>query len=456
MLKLFVSSGKHVAVRRTLLALCPNGDWRSHRVQYYVPLGAGGQVDRRQVLRHLTTGVLTALCACRPEVYPRHRWTGCDLATDDVGILEACHRLLSTTFRRMAHHATGDPQRSSLAAGGSAHLEAEPVALEDGGLDAAPGDMLADAEASARGLAAEHDRDGGGAGEGADPSDFARINAAHKRHAAEWLRGLPLGRLILQRMLMEPLRELLGAQFKVAGAEWEQEQACKAAAAIAMGDLSTSSRQYRLVLAAQGVAERRCQQQVAEIWRSEVLWSCVPLCDCTISFRALAFKCISRLACVVHELLEVPHRAFPTRMFLLMVQPELASAFAEEPECLLDPWSRKLREMYPSLAGAEFQSTLLLCALLCWSDISTLESKHASVRRLLVTRSVQTHRSTFDELSAHWLFMQARNRAVDAAPWEREVQKKAFARAVAKERRKTKQAQATPSVFGRFVVARIF
>lgn len=444
MLKLFVSNGKHVAVRRTLLFLCPNGDWRCHQVQYYAPLGAGGQVDRRQVLRHLTTGVLTALCACRPEVYPRHRWTGCDLATDDLGILEACHSLLSTTFLRVVVQATGDPRRPLIATGSTAQLELGSLALEDIGDNDMLDDMLVDAEAVASCPTAGGERHGGGMGEGAEPTDFAKVNAVHKRSAAEWLRARPLGHLMLQRMLLEPLRQLLGAQFKVAGAEWEQEQACKAAAAVAAGDLSTGSRQYRLALAAQGDAEQRCREQVAEIWGSEALWSCVPLHDCTVSFRALDFKCISSLACSIHELLEVPHQAFPTRMFLLLAQPELARSFVEVPECLLDSWSCKLRSLYPSLAGDEFRHTLLLCVLLCWNDISTIEAKHASVRRILVGRSVQTHKSAFDEVSANWVFMQARNRAVDAAPWERAAQKKAAARRFARARRKIKQEQAAP------------
>ena len=55
--------------------------------------------DRNAILTRLTSGLLTALLSSRPGLYPRHRWTGCDLATDDVGIVEACHSLPSTTYR---------------------------------------------------------------------------------------------------------------------------------------------------------------------------------------------------------------------------------------------------------------------------------------------------------------------------------------------------------------------
>ena len=61
--------------------------------------------DRNAIFTRLTSGLLTALLSSRPGLYPRHRWTGCDLATDDVGIVEACHSLPSTTYRRFVNRA---------------------------------------------------------------------------------------------------------------------------------------------------------------------------------------------------------------------------------------------------------------------------------------------------------------------------------------------------------------
>ena len=110
--------GKNLAVRRVLLAVCPNGDWRAQQVQYYVGAHLESQADRDSILTHLTSGLLTALLSSRPGLYPRHRWTGCDLATDDLGIIAACHSLLSTIYRRFVHRAL-DPPKSSWRGGRS-------------------------------------------------------------------------------------------------------------------------------------------------------------------------------------------------------------------------------------------------------------------------------------------------------------------------------------------------
>ena len=35
-----------------------------------------------------------------PSMYPRHRWTGADIACDEIAVMEVAHRLFSTTFAR--------------------------------------------------------------------------------------------------------------------------------------------------------------------------------------------------------------------------------------------------------------------------------------------------------------------------------------------------------------------
>lgn len=424
-LHLFVSHGRNLAVRRMLLAMCPNGDWRCHEVQYYAPLGDGAVVDPQSVLTHLTAGLLTALCACRPEVYPRHRWTGCDLATDDLGILEACHGLLSTTYRRMV----GDQQ--PLMSGGIA-------SVDRAGDDArrADADDGQDADVGRRG--AEHHGQAlvlvglGVAADSQAPDEEAlcgpKANAARRGQALAWLNTAPFGRLVLQRLLMEPLRQLLGRQFEVAGADWEQSQACKAAQAAEEGEAKVASRDFRLTLAAQGEAERKCLEQAQLLWTERNLWAALPESNYTVEFRALSFACLSRLVCATHQLLVVPHQSFPIKMFVLLKRPELAPDLASVPECLLDPWSLDMRRRHPDLSDSTFMHKLLLIALLQKVDISAIEARHASVRRLLTASSVQTHKLSFEELSAQWLFMQARTKASDPAVWQSAVARKASAR----------------------------
>lgn len=443
--RLFVAHGRHLAVRRLLLAMCPNGDWRSPKVQYYVPLGAGPAPDRPTILRHLTTGLVTALCSCRPEIYPNHRWTGCDLATDDLGRIEAVHQLLSTTYRRFVaeYQAGWVGLRPPMATGSSADLVGlapleDAPALAPGSSVAPYGGDLTNVAAGAGEVAGAQQSWGSPDTAGLQPgeaTDWARINAAHRRHASMWLSQDPFAFIVLQRLVLEPLRQLLTEQFRIAAAAWETEQQCRAAAALERGEAGINLRQYRLPMAAGGHFEAPLKQQVELLWASPSLWALIPVEKYTISFRALCFKCISRLACTSHQLLEWPHKCFPIQLFILIERPELAPNLAELPDCLLDEWSLQMREMHPEFAGEEFMHKLLLCSLLLANDISSVESKHASIRRVFTASSVQSHAQALHDLSAQWAFMQARNRKGQFAPWETARTKKALLRKAQKDKR---------------------
>ena len=95
--RLFCSHGASLVTRRMLLAVFPNGDWRSKRVEHYVGNVAIESLNRDAVAERMAAGMLVALCNSSHRLYPRSRWTGADLATDDLGILECVHRLLSTS-----------------------------------------------------------------------------------------------------------------------------------------------------------------------------------------------------------------------------------------------------------------------------------------------------------------------------------------------------------------------
>ena len=92
-MRLFVSHGSAVATRRALLALCPNGEWRAPKVQYYVRSSTSQPRSRAAILEHVTSGVMVALASAQPALYNRSKWTGCDLAVDDLRVFEAVHRL---------------------------------------------------------------------------------------------------------------------------------------------------------------------------------------------------------------------------------------------------------------------------------------------------------------------------------------------------------------------------
>lgn len=404
-LDLFLSHGQNVLARRLMLCLGPNGDWRAHEVQYFVSPEPGAISDRQQVLQRLTKSIIMAMCATKPSIYPQHRWTGCDIATDELSLIEGCHALLSTSYKRFVVRLQPSLRSifpSSAPAVVSARLGLS--ALED----VADTNDSAGAGGDDERAVAHAPEPQAAAGLGQDDAAWARVNASRRREAAMWLASSPFGHLVLQRILLEPLRVLLTAQFCEAGAEWQQEQQCRAAAAAMAGDDSIACRQYRLGIAGSGQHEDKFRSQLKAMWAGGGLWRLVPERCFNVSFRSLAFRACSRLGCAHRQLMCVPHERFPTRMFALLQQPELANVFATTKSCLLDPWSRGLLHRHPTLSGSSFESELLLCADTQLKDISCVEARHASVRRLLMAASNQTHQQGFHELAALWAFGQAR------------------------------------------------
>ena len=62
------------------------GDWRKKdKNEIYVPAGEHFEVTRS--VTSATLAILSAIAGSQPTTYPRHRWTGQDIAIDEVGLL---------------------------------------------------------------------------------------------------------------------------------------------------------------------------------------------------------------------------------------------------------------------------------------------------------------------------------------------------------------------------------
>ena len=441
-LTLFCAHGRNLAVKKVLLLLCPNGDWRSEQVQFFLPLGARAP-PREAVAEFLCTGVVTALCANHPGIYPHHRWTGADLACDDLGLIESVHCLLSGTYIRflvLFQQSLAGKTLAQCALGSAIRDTAHMLMLEDGGgagnLEGQSSSGQADDPAAPASIEAGSDESPAAA--------MARINAANRRAAARWLSQSPLADLVLIRLTMEPLRQLLTEQLKVAGDVWEVGQQCRAAQAMAEGRTGVSIRDFRLVLVAKGHFDAKLKGQVAMLWTERHLWATVPEAKYTIAFRSLAFRCIARMSCASMQVLEHQSLCFPTRLFVLLGHPELAPTFDTVPDCVLDSWSLQMRRLHPGFVGEEFQAKLLLCAMVLEGDVSTIEARHASIRRLLIASS-QTNPVEHGHLSAQWLCMQARTRLREMERYAATaIGRKRKAREALRERRIARQKRQRP------------
>ena len=270
--RLFVNHGNAVHTRRALLAICPNGDWRAENVQYYVPI-VGGDFradDKSGILEFLTHGLTSALASSQPAQYNRSRWTGSDIALDDLSIFEAVHKLLSTTMCRFAAtFLTGQAARFHLDLGVS-------LARYEQGLAVAIADIPGGNESGDDGEEVEADADA--PRDKPQPDDqqekdlsWAQQNARHRRQSIEFLRLRPFAHMILMRWLMEPLRQYLSKQFDRASDKWERKQL--SAVAKAVRDGRAPSRQYRITEVASGEDDKLFMRQVELMFSEARVWS---------------------------------------------------------------------------------------------------------------------------------------------------------------------------------------
>ena len=91
-LNLFGHTGSKQEAKRYLIRAVVNGDWRRRDcLEYYVPAGVADNHD--ELHNTIRQGLLVALTSKVFSKYPRHRWLGCDTATDEIGLLECIHGL---------------------------------------------------------------------------------------------------------------------------------------------------------------------------------------------------------------------------------------------------------------------------------------------------------------------------------------------------------------------------
>jgi hypothetical protein len=96
MLKIFAGRGAGNIVRKALLLLLPNGDWRKRDIEMYIPVGS--TMTASEASRQMANGLITALAGSQLPIYQRNRWVGSDIAFDRAGLLEAVHQIGSSAY----------------------------------------------------------------------------------------------------------------------------------------------------------------------------------------------------------------------------------------------------------------------------------------------------------------------------------------------------------------------
>ena len=340
---------------------------------------------------------MIALASSQPELYNRSKWTGCDLAVDNLGIIESVHRLLSTTYVRFcASYLAGSAAIALLEeAKFMRHYylqTSDSVAIMDGvvelGTDENTDPLL------------DVDSDNQPRGDKVDSVEWVKVNALHRQLGMDFVRLNPLGQLVLMRLLMEPLRIYLSQQFDRASAQFDFTERASMVGCINSG--RQPCRKLRIVEVAAGADDENFMARVKVLFTSSELWSVMPPAHTTVQMRSLAFRTLSRLGCSFSQYLMDGHSKFPFQLFRILTHPALAAEFANVKECLLDRWTKDFRKQFPGLSGEECTQILYTIALLVPVDITVIESLNATLRRILTHASVNTWQQSFTDLAARF------------------------------------------------------
>ena len=197
------------------------------------------------------------------------------------------------------------------------------------------------------------------------------------------------------------------------GQDWETEQRARVAKAMLAGE--PPHRDFRVQVAADCRLEEAFFAELLETFENHCVWSHLPSMSQTQTERAWAFRVLSRLGATVMQGVGQPHQCYPTKLFSLLSHPEQSQELAGEPLCLKDTWTAQLQAQYPDFLSEDFVNILRVQASLQMVDIAGIEAKHASIRRQVTLRSVQTWPLSFSRTSAEWLLQNVR-RSLSSAP----------------------------------------
>jgi hypothetical protein len=361
--------------RHKVLTTLMNGEWRSrHEVQHFVL--PGGYEKKEDCLRQICKYVVPALAGTGFRMFPRNRWLNSLESVDAIGLFIACHGLLPDVFQIFASFA----EAVNVPIDSAAFL-AQAAALPEG---SPPENVPHQAPLASDG--------------------WQELNRRIKLDSLSFLSSEPLPRLLLVRVVLSPLKDLIVEQHRLS-AGWDDIQIHHEVRALAAGGLPAGRRDYRVLLAHDSLATRRCLQELSEIFVSERPWTLLPDDnDMSLSDMVLAgFRMLARAGAAVTQLLLARHRHYPYKTFAVLHSKAAADELANEKRCLLDDWSLSWVTRYPTaeqMRGDEALLCLHAAAVLLRTDISSIECKHASVRRDLNAASLQTWAATLEHVSA--------------------------------------------------------
>jgi len=381
---------------KTLLRVLPNGEWRNYTdVEYYIGYAPGSTKDPTVIAHTLASGLTTALADKSPHVRNNAHWTGAEIATDHASLPLLCHNIGEGAYKRYCVRKGDNVIDLPGRKGGLAALQLEILdAIDEKKVEDEAGagpDTSTDPRAvELRDLRKEKE-------------EKERRNARDRQVAMSFLQSRPQGLLYVQRLLMEVIRAGQSKNFWIHSEEFELQEQAKAAEAIQSGASDWVVRDFAPLAVARGDLTSDSFHKWHDLFRP-AYWAQLNDDCCTVEFRAHLFAMLSRLICVLVELVDEDEKLLPDALFPVFDDPEKTKALLDStPRCLWDDWTLELVEDNPDYDTERFRGRVFTRICTERRDNSISEASFAGIRRNLVARSVQCKRLDFHDLNFEWM-----------------------------------------------------
>eukprot|EP00971_Amphidinium_carterae_P352411 6492583-Amphidinium_carterae.1 len=387
-LDLFLTTGTRKDIRKHLLSSVATGDWRKEELEVYV--AAGVSYDATELRLLVIKGLIIALVSTVFHTYPRHRWTGADLSTDQVGLLLAVHNVGASALVQMASHGRNpkDHSETHFGLGEQGPEEAVEHGIGVNFDDVVPQHSLA--------LASTDEAISGQ--EQSEPISFGELaarNAKFVQKALAWVERKPLAHVMVLRLCMNPIMNLLHEYLGRSGDEWEIQNLTKHSKVNADAASITTSFMAYVGL----TSEQAFYSSLQELLHSRV-WGFIAKACHTMEMQCLAFRMLSRMGALVWELLVTPTMLAPLTLFkVLLTGGEAAEKLHALPRCMQDDFTHAFLTSFPDLLSEDALMALKVIAEKQRVDTVQLEWGHGRVNRALQQR-IQTQKPSLEYLNA--------------------------------------------------------
>ena len=354
--------------QRAVLLFFLNGNiGNESQVEHYTPFH---HMERNKVLDAMQRFLVAALIPCKPPLFSRKSWTGGDVVMGYFGILTSFHNLLLPTVQLFTQKILHPSNPVSM-------IEPLPMVQDDESAAAFPTEGLPSDHITAESVAT-------------GDVDWSEVSRCMKDRFLTWASLKPRDALVVIRLGTLPCFRLLHVLLERGSKAFERKQRlCK---------VKTGTRVYQVQEAARGTLIDAFFNHVWSSFQSTP--KALPDSSCMLEIQALHFRLLSAGVCCVQQVLGRVWASYPVKLFRAL---DNGRDFVRDPACMLDPLSLALKEVFESVTPNEFQSLLSSVASEFSTDISQIEAKHASTRRILHTRNVQVKTPTLEDVSAGWV-----------------------------------------------------